>query len=178
MKRIYTALLLLLNTISVLPYDIKTDTVTTVLEKSYVQQIMVSITNTEMSPLWIWVDTNGSVNSDSLSIRNHFFCRRKGEFSIYEIATDPNMSGSWWDGPTNLRCFTKVLPSGKTFTMVFFHHIKELFPIKYYLDKTLRSIRIYKNQDVNMVCSGLDKPNSYLRISYPYDIMLWPIGYP
>ena len=113
-------------------YTIKTDTVVIHYEKYQLEQIIVSINNTDDEPLWIWLDETGKYQNEKKAIKYYLMDRHGFDFSIYDIGTEAEMDGCWWD-PDNLYfAFIKYLEPGKFFTIVLYREIK---PKKNYFER-------------------------------------------
>ena len=158
-------------------YEIETDTVTVDCNDSRTEQIIVSISNNEEDTLWIWFDNN-IVEDEGRYIKNHLMKRPCDKcFSFFEIATDPNMDGSWWELPTSIQLFIKFLIPNQTFTIVFYkekeHDGKNTCNNNFNWHDI---IKIYKQRVITKYCPGIDTPYGIKRLSYPYNTIVYMIG--
>lgn len=100
--------------------------------------------------------------------------KRKGDFSIFDIGTDPNMIGEWWHpyGPKDF--FVKHLESGKSFSIVLY---KAITPMPDIIDNNniVNNIKIFSNQQVKENSPGIEEPYSVKRISYPHNVIAFQI---
>lgn len=163
---------ILFNFSSIFAYDIKVDTIIVINKEQIVYEYIITIQNTEEDPLWIWLDDEKDKNEkDKIrAIRKHFF-RNRGDFSIYNIATDPNLEVHWWEEPTPIELFVKYLKANQFFTIVICEEMDDentsnssfsLDFLNIYSDHTLRKYDLY-----------FDMPYSVERISYPYHIFIY-----
>ncbi len=107
-------------------YEIKVDTAIAVSDKFLVNQIIVTIHNTEEERIWLWLCD--SKDNDSTEIKYHLMKRRPdADFSLFNIASDPNMWGCWWQNSAPLEYFIKCIEPLHSFTLVFYQEtaIKE-----------------------------------------------------
>lgn len=156
-------------------YEIKADTVFVDDNDSQIEQFIVTINNIEDDTLWIWFD-NFVVSDEARYIKRHFLKRSCAEcFSIFEIATDPNMDGCWWKVPTSMDLFLKCLIPKQKFTIVLYKkHIKIDSTRKEYANWQ-KLVKVYKQKTITKYCHGIDTPYGIKRISYPYDTIVYPI---
>ena len=156
-------------------YGIKVDTVVVDNKDSQTEQLIVTINNPEDDTLWIWFDKNSVVN-EARYIKRYFLKRQCEEcFSIFEIATDPNMDGCWWKVATPIHFFIKCLMPKHEFTIVFFKEKKKGDSIKERDGNLLELIKIYGQKVITQYCKGIDTPYGIKRISYPYDTIVYPV---
>ena len=101
--------------------------------------------------------------------------KRREDFSIFDISTDPNMIGEWWHPSAPRCCFVKYLETGKTFTIVFYSE-KALTPDCWNCKNTIDDIRVFSDREINEYCPGLEAPYSIKRISYPHNVISFPIN--
>lgn len=149
--------------------QIKMDSIMIISEKKdTVVEILFSIMNFTGEKIWIWLDSDVS-NKDEILIRKFFF-KRENDFSIFDIATDPNMTVDWWHNPMKLKSFVKCLPSYEQFTFIFFtnsenflsnHNIKDM-------------VKVFGNRIIIKYCPDLNDNVSIDRISYPYNAIMIP----
>ena len=66
-------------------YTIKTDTVVIHYEKYQLEQIIVSINNTDDEPLWIWLDETGKYQNEKKAIKHYLMDRHGFDFSIMVV---------------------------------------------------------------------------------------------
>ena len=167
-------MLLMITSRFALAYDMKIDTIVVNYDTCQVQQIIVTIYNSNSETLWIWYD-HKDYGQDYRKAIKYYLKKRKGDFSIYDIGTDPNMVGEWWHPNATKDCFIKCLEPHNSFSMVLY---KETTPS---LDNSdyncvISGIKIFSNQQIKETCPGIEEPYSVSRISYPYDIIALPIN--
>lgn len=167
-------MLLLVTSQSAFAYDTRIDTIVVDYDTCQVQQIIVTISNTDSEALWIWYDNN-DYGQDYRKAIIYYLMKRKGDFSIYNIGTDPNMVGEWWHPNAPQDCFVKYLEPCNSFSIVLY---KEISPTLDYTDYKgiISDIKIFSNQQIKDTCPGIDDPYSVERISYPNDIIALPIN--
>lgn len=96
MQRLGLLLMLLMITSRfALAFDTKIDTIVVNYDTCQVQQIIVTIYNSNSETLWIWYDPK-DYGIDYRKAIKYYLMKRKGDFSIFDIGTDPNMVGEWW----------------------------------------------------------------------------------
>lgn len=174
MKTIKTLLLLVLITSqSALAFNQKIDTVVVNHENCKVLQIIVTIENTDKETLWLWYD-NHEYGLDYRKAIRKFLMKRRGDFSIFDIGTDPNMFGEWWHPDAPKDAFVKCLEPCKTFTIVFYQEIPSTFN-SLESKHIIRAVKIFSNQQIKEACSGIEETYSVKRISYPYSVILFPM---
>ena len=168
--------LLLVASQSALAFNQKTDTVIVTNDSCGIVQFMfiVTIDNTDNEALWIWLDNNDYGHDYRKAIRRYLM-KRRGDFSIFDIGADPNMIGEWWHPSAPKYRFVKYLEPGKTFTIVFYNE-KALMPDCWNSKNTIHDIRVFSNQQINKYCPGLEAPYSIKRISYPHNVIAFPIN--
>ena len=166
-------MILMLVSLPAMAFNQKVDTVVVSHDSSQVLQIIVTIDNTDNEALWIWLDCN-DYSRDSRKAIRRYLMKRRGDFSIFDIATDPNMTGQWWNPSAPLNCFVKYLEPGNTFTFVFY---LDKVAKDDYLDcnKKISDIRIFSNQQINEACPGLGTLYGIKRISYPHNVIAFPM---
>lgn len=158
-----------------LSFDKRVDTVVISYDTCQVEQTIVTITNTEAEPLWIWFDDRNDYKSDSEAIKLYLM-KRIGDFSIFDIGTDPNMIGSWWSPSAPNYVFVKYLESDSCFTIILYRKTRnDSLSCESSVDET-KSIKIFNNRQIIQTCAGFDAPNSFERISYPHDVIVFPIN--
>lgn len=152
----------------------KIDTVVVTNDSCEIVQFIVTIDNTDSEALWIWLDSNDYGHDYRKAIRRHLMKRRE-DFSIFDIATDPNMIGEWWHPSAPKYSFVKYLETGKNFTIVFYN-VKGLMSDCWNNKNAIDNIRIFSNREINECCPGLEAPYSIERISYPHNVIAFPIN--
>lgn len=164
-------LLLFVTSQSTFAFETKIDTIVINYETCQVQQFIVTIDNTESEALWIWYDSK-DYGQDYRKAIKYYLMKRKGDFSIYDIVTDPNMYGEWWHPDAPKDCFIKYLEPDKSFLFVFY---KEITLSHGYSDCNfiISDIKIFSNQQVKETCPGIEYGTKI--ISYPHDIIAFPI---
>ena len=115
MRTIKILLLLLISSQSAFAFNQKVDTIVVSHDSCQVLQIFVTIDNTESEALWIWYDSNYHGQDYRKSI-SKYLKKRRGDFSIYDIGTDPNMCGEWWHPYAPKDGFVKYKKSRNTFS--------------------------------------------------------------
>lgn len=173
-KIIIQLLLVLMPSTSVLAFNQKVDTVEVTYDTCIIIQYLVTIDNTENEGLWIWLDNDDYGQDYKKGIRRYMM-KRRGDFSIYDIGTDPNMIGEWWHPSAPNFCFVKYLEPGKTFTIVFYHD-KKSKPDGWDCKSFIYKVKIFGNQQIKEICPGLEEPYSVNRISYPHHVISFPIN--
>ena len=63
----------------------------------------------------------------------------------------------------------------KTFTIVFYN-VKGLMPGCRNSKNAIDNIRVFSNREINEYCPGLEAPYSIERISYPHNVIAFPIN--
>ena len=175
MRTIKILLLLVLTTSqSALAFNQKIDTVVVANDSCEIVQFIVTIDNTESEALWIWLDSNDYGHDNRKAIMRYLMKRRE-DFSIFDISTDPNMIGEWWHPSAPRCCFVKYLEPGKTFTIVFYSE-KALTPDCWNCKNAIDDIRVFSDREINEYCPGLEAPYSIKRISYPHNVISFPIN--
>ena len=99
-----------------LGYQIHFDSVSVVVGKNKYRNLYVTIYNDTPSTLWIWLDNEKYV-SDEVAIKM-FFMKPRKEFSLYWIATDPNLISNNKQ-EYNCDMFLKLLAKNHSFTFTF-----------------------------------------------------------
>lgn len=167
-------MLLMITSRYALAFDTKIDTIVVNYDTCQVQQIIVTIYNSDSETLWIWYD-NKDYDQDYRKAIKYYLMKRKGDLSIYDIGTDPNMVGEWWHPNASKDCFVKCLEPCNSFSMVLY---KETTPSLYNSDYNcaISGIKIFSNQQIKETCPGIEEPYSVKRISYPHDIIVFPIN--
>ena len=173
MKRIaFFIVLISINLTSIFAYEVKVDTVFSICNNSQLEQLIISIDNNQ-DTLWIWVDSRKEVTEKSQTIRRFLMNRNGGDFSIYDIATDPNMQGCWWKEQTPIQYFLKCLMPKHRFTIVLYRErANKEKEGRHGLSSDI--IKIYKQKEIDEYCSGM-YPSVIMTISYPYDVFIYPI---
>lgn len=175
MRTIKILLMLLLTASqSALAFNQKTDTVIVTNDSCEIVQFIVTIDNTDSEALWIWLDSNDYGHDRKKAIRRYLM-KRRGDFSIFDIGADPNMIGEWWHPSAPKYCFVKYLETGKTFTIVFYSE-KALTPDYWNCKNAIDDIRVFSDLEINEYCPGLEAPYSIKRISYPHNVIAFPIN--
>lgn len=166
-------MLLLITSQSALAFNQKVDTIVVCHDSCQVLQIIVTIDNSDSEALWIWYDRNGYGQDYRRAIR-HYLMKRNGDFSIFDIGTDPNMFGEWWHpyGPKDF--FVKHLESGKSFSIVLYKDIVPSVDHTNYND-SINSIKIFSDKQIKEICPGIEEPYSVKRISYPHNVIAFQI---
>ena len=175
MRRLRIILLLLMITSrSAFAFDMKIDTIVVNYDTFQVQQIIVTIYNSNSETLWIWYDPK-DYDQDYRKAIKYYLKKRKEDFSIYDIGTDPNMLGKWWHPSATKDCFIKCLEPCNSFSMILY---KETTTSPDYRDYNcvISGIKIFSNQQIKETCPGIEEPYSVSRISYPFNIIAFPIN--
>lgn len=154
-------------------FDTKIDTIVVNYDTCQVHQIVVTIYNNNSETLWIWYD-HKDYGKDYRKAIKYYLMKRKGDLSIFDIGTDPNMKGEWWRPSAPNDCFVKCLEPCNSFSMILY---KETTPSLDYSDCNcvISGIKIFSNQQIKETCPGIEEPYSVKRISYPYNIIAFPI---
>lgn len=155
-------------------YVLKADTVLMVFKEVITEQIIVTIENTEKELLWLWINNNEESVSDSVAIR-HFFMKRHGDFSLFEIGVDPNMESCLWHPSAQIELFVKCIEPNHSFTFVFYKEVCDE-EIKKNNCFSVDSIKIYNNTQVTRYCPGIDTSWSINRISYPHNAISYYVS--
>lgn len=175
MRTIKILLLFLLTASqSALAFTQKTDTVIVANDSCGIVQFIVTIDNTDSDALWIWLDCNDYGRDHRKAIRRYLM-KRRGDFSIFDIGTDPNMIGELWHPSAPKYRFVKYLEPGKTFTIVFYN-VKALKPDCWNNKTIINDIRVFSNLEISEYCPGLEAPYSIKRISYPHNVIAFPMN--
>lgn len=166
-------MLILITSQSALAFDKKVDTIVVSHDSCQVLQIIVTIDNTDSEALWIWYDSHDYGQDYRKSIK-YYLKKRKGDFSIFDIGTDPNMFGEWWNPYGQKDFFVKHLESGKSFSIVLY---KEIIPTLDNIDNNniISSIKIFSNKQIKETCPGIEEPYSVKRISYSLSVIAFQI---
>ena len=170
-KNLFVTFLIVINQISAFAYELKTDTVTIEKGDSQINQVIVSIINSECENLWIWFGEPNNDRDDAYEIKMHLM-KREADFSLFDIATDANMEGCLWCAPMSMKLFVKCIEPGGAFKIVIY---KESGADKIVTPPSVnlkRFIRIYRNEDIVRSCPGIDSKLGIKRISYPYDVII------
>lgn len=158
-------------------YEINVDTVVVDFKDSQVEQVIVTINNTGEDTLWIWFDHN-SFTDEAHYIKQRFFKRPCSEcFSLFDIATDPNMGGNWWELPTSIQLFTKCLMPKQNFVIILLQNTKNA-NLSHKTENWKKLLKIYTQRIILKYCEGIDTHYGTRRISYPYDAIVYPISIP
>lgn len=167
---------MLLQTItrSALAFNQKIDTIVVSHDNCQVIQFIITIDNTESEALWIWYDCHDYGQDFRKSIKHHLM-KRKEDFSIFDIGTDPNMKGEWWHPYGSKVFFVKHLESGSSFSIVLYKEITSTIDNRDY-NNIINSIKIFSNQQIKEVCPGIENPYSVKRISYPHNAIAFQIS--
>lgn len=170
--------LLVMNCIPILAYEINVDTIIVVTQEGRTNQIIVSIKNTEEEPLWIWFSDTEDFKDDVSVIKNKIM-KRRGDFSLFDIATDPNIEGHMWSYPVNdddfLTMFVKILRPDNSFSVVFLEKTDNEKNIRKVLINPNKYITIFKQQQVLKNCPGIESEWGGNRISYPFGVVVIPL---
>lgn len=166
--------LLLVASQSALAFNQKTDTVIVINDSCGIVQFIVTINNTDSEALWIWLDCNDYGHDHRKAIRQYLM-KRRGDFSIFDIGADPNMIGEWWHPSAPKYRFVKYLESGKTFTIVFYTEMA-LMSDCWNSKNIINDIRVFSDREISEYCPGLEAPYSIKRISYPHNVVAFPIN--
>ena len=163
-------------------YTIKTDTVVIHYEKYQLEQIIVSINNTDDEPLWIWLDETGKYQNEKKAIKHYLMGRHGGDVSIFLAGSLNNVKMQWWR-PSNLFFFfVKYLEPGNKFTVILYREIERT--INYAVndeeevyfknnERILDIVKIYTDRQIKEYSPIPDY--GIKRISYPHDIIVCPI---
>lgn len=177
----------ILNLQSSLAYDMQIDTIAVIYDTYQVEQFIVHISNTEEEPLWIWLFNTRDIKDETRAIRKYLLDRHGYDFSIFDIGSDPNMMGTWWN-PSNLyHNFVKHLKPGKSFTIILYREEKgrlkdrmgnwekaELAIEKDFEECNINDfLKIYRDEKIQEHCPGIED-YGIKRISYPYDSITLP----
>ena len=173
MRRLTKLIILLMVTSqSVFAFDTNIDTIVVSHDTCQVLQIIITIDNTDSEVLWIWYD-NKDYGQDYQKAIKYYLMKRKGDFSIYDIGTDPNMVGEWWHPNAPKDCFVKCLEPCNSFSVVLYKEINPTLDFNDY-NCIIDDIKIFCNQQIKEICPGIDETYSVKRISYPHDIIAFP----
>ena len=156
-------------------YDLRVDSICSDKNGYIINQLIITINNTDDEPLWIWFDDEGDKKKDGderTKIRWHFL-RHRVDFSIFEIATDANMSGQLWTDSTPIELFVKYLEPHHSFTIVIYKESAD--GIKKDIGFSTDVLRIYSRRILQKYCPGMEQKYSIERISFPYDVFLYPV---
>ena len=102
--------------------------------------------------------------------------RHREDFSLFEIATDANMATLFWKDPkypTPIELFVKYLEPHHSFAIVIYKESAD--GLKNDIAFSLDSLRIYSRQFLKDACPGMEQQYSIERISFPYDVFLYPV---
>lgn len=162
-------MLLLITSQSAFAFDKKVDTIVVNHATCQVLQIIVTIENTDSEALWIWFDSQ-DYGQDYRKAIKYYLMKPKGDFSIFNIGTEPEMVGDWWHPSAPKDCFVKYLEPNHSFTIVLY---KEISPTLDCSDchNVIRGVRIFSNQQIKDNCPGIEEPYSIKRISYPHNVI-------
>lgn len=166
-------MLLLMTSLSASAFNQKVDTIVVSHDNYQTLQVIVTIDNTDSEALWIWYDSH-DYGKDYQKAIKHYLMKRKGDFSIFDIGTDPNMFGEWWHpyGPKDF--FVKHLESNKSFSIVLYKDIAPSVDHTDYND-SISSIKIFSNKQIKETCPGIEEPYSVNRISFPHNVIAFQI---
>lgn len=169
-KGVLFSIIWAVNCMPIMAYELKMDTVSIVNSDGQTNQIIVSINNTEDEPIWIWFVNTEDNREDSVIIKDHLM-KRRGDFSLFDIATDPNMEGKLISYPvtadTFFNLFVKFLKPRQSFTVVFLVDNKETA-----LLEPNKRIKIYTQQQIDKKCAGIETGYGINRISYPHNAVV------
>lgn len=169
-KKVLISIIWAMNCMPIMAYELKMDTVSIVNSDGQTNQIIVSINNTEDEPIWIWFVNTEDNRDDSVIIKEHLM-KRRDDFSLFDIATDPNMDGKLISYPvtsdTFFNLFVKYLKPKQSFMVVFLVDNKEST-----LLEPNKMIKIYTQQQIDKKCAGIDTNYGINRISYPYGVIV------
>ncbi len=154
-----------------LGYQIHVDSVSVVVGKNKYRNLYVTIYNDTPSSLWIWLDKE-KYDSDEVAIRR-FFMKPRGDFSLYWIATDPNLI---YNNKQAYNCdmFLKLLATNDSFTFIFWcleEHQNDFHQMQ---TNNLNSIHISSFNQINLICPGMNEEKVQHEISYNYDYVVLP----
>lgn len=175
MKTIKIAfLLLVIASQSISAFELNVDTIILQCDSYKIEQLIVSISNTENEPLWIWLDNQDYSQDERRAIKSYLM-KRKGDFSIFDIGTNPLMEGKWWSPSGLQECFVKYLKPGSIFSIILY--IESNSEEEAYIQNRniIDFVKVYKNQQVREVCAGIDESYSVKRISYPHNVVAIPM---
>lgn len=175
MKKIVRLVLVLIFNMNIMfAYDIKVDTVSFIKSDQFFYEYIITIHNTDKEPLWIWLDDEiDKIEKDEgRKMRSHFF-RSRGDFSIFAVATDPNMETHLWTESTSIEWFVKYLKPNHSFTIVICEDVtnEKTSDLTFSLDY----VNIYSNQILRKNHIEMDEHYCVERISFPYDIFIYPL---
>lgn len=174
MKKLAAILFLfVINCFTISAYEMKIDTITIQNSGEIINQIIISINNTEADPIWIWFVDADDFRDDSVVIKEHLL-KRINDFSLFDIATDHNMEGELMSNPITYddfyNLFVKYLRPGDGFTVVFLEEIdnvnrKEVL-------RPNKKLKIYRQYQILEYCMGINTIWGIKRISYPFEIVV------
>lgn len=152
-------------------FELNVDTLTIVSAESNIEEhIIITIENTEKEPIWIWFCNTDNSQDDSSVIREHLM-KRRGDFSLFDIATDPNMEGELWSMPITLELFfdlfVKYLKPRHSFNILVRNSEKDSLPLN-------KLIKVYSQKQIFDNCKGMETSWEIERITYPYNAVLLP----
>lgn len=166
-------LIILITTITIVfnvnAYEFDVKDISIINYNDTTSETIINIKNTSETYLWMWFDKESYSNGEK-EIKEHLN-KRKDDFSIFDIATDANMSGRWWQYPMPLDLFVKCINPKQTFTVILYNN--KFFYTKDYLRKV---IKIFTNYQVSRYLPGIDTEYGIKRISYPYDAIALDIS--
>ena len=176
MKRVIILVFLLFAYFFSYAYEIKVDTVIVECNDVQVEQLIISISNIDEDTLWIWFD-NRVVKDEPRYIKQYLMKGLCNEcFSFFDIATDPNMDGSWWKESTSIKHFIKCLMPSQTFTIVLYNENAKRDKKRENINNTWQHlVKIYKQNMIVTCCPGINTSYGINRISYPYSTIVYPL---
>lgn len=159
---------------SISAFELNVDTLILQYDSCKIEQLIVSVGNTENKPLWIWIDSQDYCQNERMAIKSYLI-KRKGDFSIFDIGTDPLMEGKWWSQSGVQECFIKYLKPGNVFSIILYIESKSVEKSYIQNRNIIDFIKVFKNQQVREVCAGIDEFYSVKRISYPHNVIAIPM---
>lgn len=170
-KFLCTTFLFVISLISSYAYELQTDTVVIEKNNNQINQLIISITNTDGQYLWFWFNDFNNDMEDTYVIKQHLM-KRDGDFSLFDIATDVNMYGCLWCTSIPMSLFVKCIEPGNSFKIVIYKESESNGIAEVPSIDLKRIVRIYKNETIVEHCPGIDSKLGIKRISYPYDVII------
>ena len=133
-----------------------------------------SIVNTCDDYLWAWFDKKDSLYTQKDIIR--YFFGNKEDFNLIKILTD---EFSVYTPITVYSFFIKRVAPGESFDIVFtgINTPKETIDIK--LDEVLKTLRIYKENDLSNIIKGIESLPRYQgrkAVFYEHNSIIFPLS--
>lgn len=169
-KLLCIAFLVIASHVSAIAYELKTDTVIIEKDNYQITQLIVSVINNESKTLWVWFDELNLNQKDACAIKTHLM-KREADFSLFDIATDANMSGCLWCDQMQMSLFVKCIEPWDSFMIVIYKESEVGERSSFFSIDFTKYIRIYNNDKIVKQCPGIDSRQGIKRISYPYHVI-------